>query len=210
MKRRRCSRYLPTTLMWHFEKPELVHKDSVFRLLLLRGSMYFVQFWGDGWWRGASLRDGCVPQSRSYTIHSVEVACVPCVHRSGNSSSCIACVGSYLYYSIGSYAFRPCRSMSWQGYTQSSCLVVDYTYVSLHVNCIVWCIKSVPEVDTLYAPGDAGKKKDYLYVHVDSSPLLIQCFGCLYSDMHFICESYVNHMWIICGSYVNRMWIICE
>ena len=42
--------------------------------------------------------------------------------------------------------------MSWQGYTQSSCLVVDCTYVSLHVNCIVWCIKSVPEVDTLYAP----------------------------------------------------------
>ena len=29
------------------------------------------------------------------------------------SSACIFCVGSYLYSSIGSYACRPCRSMSW-------------------------------------------------------------------------------------------------
>ena len=78
-----------------------------------------------------------------------------------SSSSCIFCVGSYLYSSIGSYTVRPCRSMSWQGYTQSSCLVVDYTYVSLHVNCIVWCIKSVPEVDTLYAQEGTTRLHSY-------------------------------------------------
>ena len=88
---------------------------------------------GDRWWLGDMPKQcfGAVytttrfilvmaawlPQSRSYTIHSVEVACALCVHRSGNSSSCIFCVGSYVYSSIGSYAFRPCRSMSWQGYT---------------------------------------------------------------------------------------------
>ena len=39
-----------------------------------------------------------------------------------SSSPCIFCVGSYMYSSIRSYALRPCRSMSWQGYTQSSCI----------------------------------------------------------------------------------------
>ena len=62
--------------------------------------------------------------------------------------------------------------------TQSSCLVVDYTYVTLHVSCIAWCIKSVPEVDTLYATGRyrTHRNKNNKYTHSSFQPIVDSVF----------------------------------
>ena len=145
------------------------------------------------------------------------IQCFGCMHLCGyedrciciSSSSCIFCVGSYLYSSIGSYAFRLCRSMSWQDYAQSSCLVVDYTYVTLHVNCIVWCIKSVPEVDTLYVQDDTVAWTSPLHqmCYIVVSVFRLHAYLLLRGSMYLYFVQFVHLLcWIL---FVLFHWILC-
>ena len=116
--------------------------------------------------------------------------------------------------SIGSYAVRPCRSMSWQGYTQSSCLVVDCTYVSLHVrfnSCSV-------------IRGRVKQRVRHYWLSAVWSRGWHSCHGCMFSAISFlydplsrsrmcsVCasERELQFLYLLCWIlFVLFHWIVC-